>query len=150
MNKKKDRNSVKTPDYILEFLKNKYFKQTKVFDPCPLILDWDPKIHTDGLKIKWGDGIQPVFVNPPYNISYKFIKKAYEEFISYGTKIILLVKVSSICTHTFRRIAKPFHILFLDDRVQFDNFKRRAPFQSCFLMLGFKKGSTFEIISLKN
>jgi len=146
---KKDRDSVSTPTYIHEFLNEKYFhEEGNIFDPCPLIHNWDKSKHADGLKIKWGSD-QQVFCNPPYSKACKVIAKACFEHEKFGTKIILLVKISSICTQTFRKIRRKFKILFLDDRIQFDNFKRRAPFQSCFLLLGFPKSETFQVISMK-
>ena len=146
---RKDKDSVSTPAYILKYLNENYFKEEgEIFDPCPLIENWDPSKHIDGLKIKWGTN-QQVFCNPPYSKACKFIEKAKNENEKFGTKIILLVKISSLCTHTFRRIHKHFKILFLDDRIQFDNYKRRAPFQSCFLLLGFPKTETFQVISMK-
>lgn len=110
-NRKKIHDDWATPDYILTYIKNKYFKGLDFFDPCPLNSEFD------GLEIDWG---VRNYINPPYERKCKeaFIRKAYQESLK-GNHCVMLLPVST-STNIFHDIILPnCNIEFLHGRVKF-------------------------------
>ena len=110
-NRKPIHDNWKTPDYLIDSIKEIYFNDVDYFDPCPL----DHKF--DGLNMEWEDNN---YINPPYSRKLKelFIRKAYEESKK-GKRCIMLLPVST-STKIFHEIIKPnCHIDFLKGRVKF-------------------------------
>jgi hypothetical protein len=110
-NRKKIHDDWKTPEWLLEYIKNKYFNGKSFFDPCPI------NSKFDGILIKWR---KRNYVNPPYNRKDKeeFIEKAFCEYQN-GKHIVMLLPVST-STNVFHKYILPFaHIEFLYGRVNF-------------------------------
>lgn len=105
----------KTPDYLLNYIRDKYFDGIDFFDPCPY------QSTFDGLAIEWGS---PCYVNPPYNQADKeaFIVKAFYEALE-GKHIVMLLPVST-STSIFHSIILPYanEIEFLYKRVKFRGY----------------------------
>lgn len=104
----------KTPEYIHRYLKNKYFGEQEVFDPCPFMSEFD------GLSVEWK---QNNYINPPYSkvLKDKFILKAYEE----SKKGKLCVMLIPACTDTriFHEIIFPnARIEFIKGRICFEDY----------------------------
>ena len=47
------KDSVRTPKFLLQRIQKEYFNSGVMFDPTPFVPVFDPKKHTDGLKITW-------------------------------------------------------------------------------------------------
>lgn len=100
-----------TPDYLLKYIKEKYFSNMDFFDPCPL------NSKFDGLNIDWK---QRNFINPPYSRKLKelFILKAFEESKKHKHCVMLLPVSTS--TKIFHDVIYPnCNIEFLRGRVKF-------------------------------
>lgn len=115
-----------TPDYILDYIKDKIFKWQDYFDPCPLSEkneEWEYIIKEDWLSIDWE---KRNFVNPPYNITDKpkFVKKAYEEYLKGNTSVLLIPSTTE--TKWFHEYLVPYAwIYFLKSRVKFKWFNSK-------------------------
>jgi len=143
-------NSVKTPAYIIEFLK-KEFDVDEFYDPCPLVENFDASKHKDGLTTDWGDDNQVVYCNPPYSKVCQFFQKGVEEWKSRNKTIIFLVKTDNLATEYFRQFGNGAEIWIISHRLRFDGYtKNNSRFNSCFIILRSKEiSNTFKIISLK-
>lgn len=110
-----------TPDWLLEYICNKYFGGVMMFDPCPLYSD------VDGLKIDWK---QYNYINPPYNRKDKeaFILKAYQESLK-GKMCVMLLPVST-STKIFHDVILPNAqiIEFLKGRVKFYGYNSKGEY----------------------
>jgi len=108
-NRKKIHDDWKTPDWLLNNIKEEF---GEFFDPCPI----NPDI--DGLSIEWSD---VNYINPPYNRREKelFINKAFEE--SKKGKVCIMLLPVSTSTKIFHDIIYPnAEIRFLRGRVNFE------------------------------
>lgn len=81
-----------TPQYLMDWMKEKIFKWQEFFDPCPLAIDiggGNYQIQFDWLSIDWK---KLNYVNPPYNITDKpkFVKKAYDEYLKWNMSVLLI------------------------------------------------------------
>ena len=105
-----------TPDHIYNEL-NKEFRFIRNSDPCPI--DWNPKTHPDGLKMRWR---KRVFVNPPYSDVPAWIRKSVEE-CKKGSLVVMLINA---CTDTrvfHDCIYKRHEIRFIRGRLKFKHAK---------------------------
>ena len=110
-NRKKIHDDWATPDYMLDYIKTKYFNGNDFFDPCPLNSTFN------GLLIDWKERN---YINPPYERKTKeaFIRKAYKESLK-GNHCVMLLPVST-STAIFHDVILPnCNIEFLRGRVKF-------------------------------
>ena len=70
---KSSSDTVRTPDYILDWVTNTF---GDYFDPTPFCPDFDPGKHVDGLEIPWK---KLSYCNPPFSKASKFLRKCYQE-----------------------------------------------------------------------
>ena len=143
--KRNKRDSVRTPDYILQALKNEF--GSELFDPCPYNPYFDKDKDTNGLLIPWG----PVtFVNPPYSNVRPWLEKARDEH-ELGKTVILLLKVGSLATNYFPPCAKAAELRFFNHRVQFPEYKNVALFGSMLVLFhaNVEKSSEYKLIDYR-
>jgi len=110
-NRKKIHDDWQTPQWLLDYIKDRYFDGCDFFDPCPINPD------KDGILIDW---LYESYVNPPYSRKEKeeFIEKAFVEW-NKGKHIVMLLPVST-STKIFHTLILPFaEIEFLFGRVNF-------------------------------
>jgi len=111
-NRKPIHDNWETPEYLLEYIQEKYFDGKKFYDPCPL------DYKKDTLKDDW---LSPCYVNPPYSRKLKelFIVKSYHEWYVKKCHIVMLLPVST-STKIFHEYIYPnCNIEFLRGRVKF-------------------------------
>ena len=119
-NRKPIHDNWETPEYLLDYIRDKYFDGKDFFDPCPI----NPSF--DGLKIDWKERN---YVNPPYNRRDKeaFIRKAFEEYKK-GKHVVMLLPVST-STKIFHEIILPYaRVEFLRGRVKFKGVNSRGEY----------------------
>lgn len=134
MYRKSKTDSVRSPDYIFEFVEKTF---GLYFDPCPLVENWDPEKNQDGLEIEWGD---VNFVNPPFSRGCRFLKKAYEQHEK-GKTVIFLCKTEVTGRKSF---AGNCDIVFFKKPVCFPGYAGRAPpFVCCMLIFHSKSQNKF-------
>jgi len=92
-------NSVSTPQYLLDLLKNEF---GPMFDPCPFNPHFDKNKDIDGLDIPWK---KTNYCNPPYNFPKPWVVKAKREQRK-GNTTILLLKLSCLGTQYIKRLLK--------------------------------------------
>lgn len=115
-----------TPDYILDWIKDKIFQGQDFFDPCPLAIDeggGNYKIQFDWLEIDWQKNN---FVNPPYNITDKprFVKKAFDEYQKWNKSVLLIPSTTE--TKWFHEyLAWHAGIYFIKGRVKFKGYNSK-------------------------
>ena len=144
MGKKKNKDSVATPKYILDALTKEF---GDLFDPCPLNDEWDESKDENGLKIPWG---QTSFCNPPYSNVKPWIEKAVAEH-SLGKTVVLLLKTDIIATAYFGRFAKHVSLRFFNHRIRFPSFEHVARFSSVLVVLERDSPKcTFQIVDYRN
>lgn len=99
------------------------------FDPCPN----NPQF--DGLKVDWKN---PTYCNPPYSNPLIWVKKAIEE-TKKGVNVVMLLRVD-VSTRFYRFIIeqKP-HIMFINERLKFNDCGKPASFSSMLVFLQAKK-----------
>ena len=134
-------NSVRTPAYILKFVKDRW---GDYFDPVPYNPDFDPKKDPDALKIKWGD---VNYVNPPYNCPKKFLQKGCCLHHLNNTISIFLLKTEIIGSKYFSKVCKGAEIMFFDHRIIFDGYTKMAPFSSMLVVFDGKNPGKYTFIS---
>ena len=123
--------SVATPEHILAAVRTEF---GEFFDPCPLNSSFDPKVHTDGLKIPWG----PVnFINPPWSRAGMWLKKAYAEW-KLGKTCVVLLKCNITATKNFRNYSRGAELRFLP-RTQFPGYT--TAFWGSLMLLVFRAGN---------
>lgn len=93
------------------------------FDPCPL----SEKPENDGLSIPWG---KCNFVNPPYSDIAKWCEKAYNEWQT-GKTVVMLIPSRTDTKYWHSYVMKATEIRFIKGRLRFGNAKNSAPFPSC-------------------
>jgi len=119
-NRKKIHDDWVTPEWLLWYIKEKYFDNNIVFDPCPI------NSKFDGIENEWG---KRNFVNPPYNRKDKeeFIEKAFVEW-NKGKDVVMLLPVST-STKIFHTLILPFaDIEFLYGRVNFSGYNTNGDY----------------------
>ena len=119
-NRKKIHDDWETPQWLLDYIKEKYFDGGIYYDPCP--------IHPvfDAFDDPW---YQRCYVNPPYNRKDKedFIEKAFVEW-NKGKHIVMLLPVST-STQIFHKYILPFaNIEFLYGRVKFKGYNSKGEY----------------------
>ena len=139
----KKTDSVRTPIEITNYLKTKYFKNDVVWDPTPYNENFSPETDRCGLRSNW---YSPSFVNPPYSICQKFIRKAHYEFKKFGVKSIMLVKAQHLATKYCKEIQSDFKVHMFSENIHFKPYKYRARFTSVLLLFGYDEASHFAII----
>jgi hypothetical protein len=122
--------SVRTPDYILEWVTNTFGEW---FDPTPFQLHFDPEKHQDGLVIPWKT---TNYCNPPFSIAYKFLRKCYKEY-KVGNITVFLCKTDLLGRKCFRGMCD---IVFFHNKVRFPGYGDKPPRFSC-CMLVFHAGA---------
>jgi transcriptional regulator with XRE-family HTH domain len=93
----------------------------------------------DGLSREWK--ARTVFINPPYTMATKFMRKAHEEWLSGSAKRIVILVPARTHTKTFHEIAGDADIIFLKNYMRFWSEQQKpmpyvAPFSSIVLILG--------------
>ena len=139
------KDSVRTPDFLLQRIQKDYFGSAVMFDPTPYVPVFDETKHTNGLKIDW---LNFSFCNPPYSKASAFVTKACEQYLKHGIKIVMLVKVSTLASHYFQKVQNHCKVKIFNERIQFPTFRHKARFDSCLLFFGFKDEPKFEVIQL--
>ena len=96
-----------------------------VFDPCPYNPNFNPRLHSDGLKMEWAPS---TFVNCPYgHETIKWVRKAHEEWQK-GKTVVLLLKAATDTQwfHEYLAPGNPYghKIEFLQGRLKFLNDER--------------------------
>jgi len=119
-NRKKIHDDWGTPQWLLDYIKDKYFGGKQYYDPCPIDHQFD------GILTDW----HPFnFVNPPYNRKDKeeFIEKAFVEW-NKGKVVVMLLPVST-STQIFHKYILPFaDIEFLYGRVSFSGYNSKGEY----------------------
>lgn len=111
--KKEMNDKWQTPPHIYHRLNNHF--HFDAWDPCPI--DWDKSTHPDALNIKWKGNT--IFVNPPYSIVGKFVKKAYEEWKDNDKTVVMLIN-NSTESNWFRDYVAPHaEVTFVTGRIWF-------------------------------
>ena len=111
----KKTDSVRTPEYILAAIRKEF---GDYYDPCPFNVDFDPKIHKDGLNTEWG----PVsFVNPPYSFIRPWFKKAREQWLL-GKDVVLFVKLSNLGTQYARKYITGAEVRIIVGKIKFPGY----------------------------
>lgn len=80
-------NDWETPQYIYDYIKDKFFNGKWFHDPCPIG-------GVNGLTLNW---YSQNYINPPYNpakLKEAFIRKAYEESKK-GNLCVMLIPAST-------------------------------------------------------
>lgn len=92
-------------------------------------------IVEDSLKQTWSGN---VWLNPPYSVSDKFIKKAYDEvYVNKNAKNCVILIPSRTDTKYFQNYCcKGERIIFIKGRLRFNNSPTSAPFPSCLIFFG--------------
>ncbi len=97
----------------------------------------------DGLSLSWK--ARTVFVNPPYSVANKFMRKAHAEWLSESAKCVILLLPARTHTKVFSEIAGDADIIFLRNRLRFWSEEQtplpeRAPFSSVVMIFGGDQG----------
>ena len=119
-NRKKIHDDWETPQWLLDYIKDKYFEGRDFYDPCPI----NPLV--DGILMSW---LGESYVNPPYNRKDKeeFIERAFVEW-NKGKHIVMLLPVST-STKIFHTLILPFaNIEFLCGRVNFSGYNTNGDY----------------------
>ena len=133
MYKKSLQDSVRTPDYILEWITKAF--PGDVYDPVPLNPNFDPLVHKDALTTEWG---KVSFANVPFSQAKRFVKKGFEQYKKNKT-IILLVKTSVLSTLYFPNYVG-CEIVHFPGRVVFPGHSVAPRFGVCLLI--YRAGET--------
>jgi transcriptional regulator with XRE-family HTH domain len=93
----------------------------------------------DGLSREWK--ARTIFINPPYTMATKFMRKAHEEWLSGSAERIVILVPARTHTRTFHEIAGDADIIFLKNYMRFWSEQQTpmpyvAPFSSMVLILG--------------
>lgn len=123
---KKD--SVRTPPYILKWVKKKF---GKYYDPTPFRPNFDISKDKNALTSNWKSGT--VFVNPPFSQAKKFVEKAFTEYKLGDKTVILLVKTTVLGSTYFEKVPG-CEIVFFPKAVIFPPHKATPRFHVCLLI----------------
>jgi hypothetical protein len=138
MNSKTERDSVRTPKFILDWVTKHYGKQQEIMDPCPYNNNFDKTKHKDGLKIEWG---KVTFCNPPYSEMRRWVLKAAQEWRKQKT-IIVLVKARSLTTKYFKD-SRGCIVYFFKKKFKFPSYDDLPHFHSVILV--YEAGKTSNV-----
>lgn len=107
-----------TPDYILDYIKKRFFNDEEYFDPCPL------KSIFNGLDIEWGKNN---YINPPYSrpLKEEFIKKAYKESLL-GKTCVMLIPANTDTAIFHDVISRYGKVYLLKKRVKFKGINTKG------------------------
>ena len=122
--------SVQTPQLLMDYITKTY---GECFDPVPFNENFNPKIHTDGLKIDWST-TQWNYINPPYSNIGPFVRKACMERDERGCQSIVLVKTDTLSTNYFAECSTNVNIVIIKKHLTFKGYTRRARFGSVLLI----------------
>ena len=88
---------------------------------------------TNGLTHSWENEV--VFINPPHDIQDAFITKAFNEWHSYGSTVVMLIP-SRTDKKIFHNLIAHYaaQIRFLKGRLKFGGCKDSAPFPSAIIV----------------
>jgi hypothetical protein len=97
----------------------------------------------DGLSQEWK--ARTIFINPPYTMATKFMRKAHEEWLSGSAKRIVILVPARTHTKSFHQIASDADIIFLKNYMRFWSEQQKpmpyvAPFSSMVIILGGDEG----------
>jgi hypothetical protein len=108
---------VETPEYLKEFLEERYGKFD--FDPCPF-----PRPDWNGLEVDWK---KLNFINPPFSEIPKWLKKGMEE-LKKGRKSVFLLTARTSSKYWFDLVfPNATDLLFLEGGVIFKGYENRFP-----------------------
>lgn len=124
-NERSRTDSVRTPQYICDWVEDTF---GKYYDPCPLIPNWSPTQHKNGLTTEWED---INFVNPPFSKGYLFLKKAYTQATD-GKIVIFLCKISLLGRKCFQGMCD---IVLFKKQIAFPGYGGRVPRFVCCLLI---------------
>ena len=131
---KKTKNCVQTPKFLLDYLTTTF---GTLYDPCPILNEkFDPKKHTDGLKLDWKketENGKVVYINPPFSSTKFWFIKAQNERIR-GVKSILLVKTTIANNKFFTKYCQNCQLVFFDFRFPFVGFTTFPVFKLMFVI----------------
>ena len=116
--------SVETPEFIIDYLKSEY--GPNMMDPCPFQLNFDPSVHTDGLKIDWTDG-DFAFCNPPYSRVKPWFIKGVQEWKKNQT-VVFLIKTSCSQTKYFKEYSTGAELKLINHKIKFKGYDNVAWF----------------------
>ena len=120
---KSSTDSVRTPKNILASIRKEF---GPFFDPAPFRKKFDPKKHTDGLKIDW----KPVtFVNPPYSRVEPWVQKAHAEWRK-GNTVIMFIKLENIGTAYAKKYIRGAELRILSEKLSFPGYSGKARFNN--------------------
>ena len=122
---KSNSDSVRTPENILNWVTETF---GPYFDPTPYNPSYDPAKDTDGLVIPWQD---VTYCNPPFSISYQFLKKCYKESKP-GRVIVFLCKTDVLGIKTF---TGGCDIVLFNKKVCFPGYSNKPPRFNCCLLV---------------
>ncbi len=101
-------------------------------------------IKDNGLNKSWANEI--VFMNPPYGREIgKWIKKAFDEWIS-GATVVCLIPARTDTSYWHNYIFGRASVRFIKGRIAFGNAKQGAPFPSALVI--FKGPSSWEMSTM--
>ena len=137
----KSKDSVKTPQTIINTIKRKFFNFEPFYDPVPFVLQFDKSKHKNGLTTEWKS---PAFCNPPYSKASFFVEKAWKEYKK-GVKSVLLVKNDVLSTQKFTKVKDDCRLLFFNHRIKFEGYNGGARFTSVMILFGYGNAGTFDV-----
>lgn len=105
-------------------------------------------IEQNGLDQDWGG--HTVFMNPPYGRCIAaWIKKAHEESLKQGTKVIALIPARTDTRYWHEYVMKARAIYFIKGRVKFGDSENTAPFPSAVVYFDGQHYPSMGVISQK-
>lgn len=117
---------VKTPQYILNALKQEF--DLSSFDPCPC-----PRPRGfNGLSADWAHLSAPqgaVYLNPPYDDIPAWLQKAHHE-IQKGLTVVALLPARTHTKWFHEMVINKCEIRFVQGKVHFDNYEQGCPWGS--------------------
>jgi hypothetical protein len=109
-----------------------HFIKLGYLDPCPLNSEFD--------NLNKDFGNNKLYINPPYSDINSWITFAFNHYVKYHRKIIMLLP-SRTDTKWFHRLLDlqelfDIHFTFIKGRLKFGNSTNSAPFPSLFVSFG--------------
>jgi phage N-6-adenine-methyltransferase len=101
-------------------------------------------IETDGLSKDWTQ-YKRVWINPPFTIKHKFLKKAWETYQKAKNDIYILFPIEFITTKRFHALVGGGRLFVPDGRIKFESGLGKKSSSPAFGSVVMKIQDTFEI-----
>jgi phage N-6-adenine-methyltransferase len=101
-------------------------------------------IETDGLSKDWTQ-YKRVWINPPFTIKHKFLKKAWETYQKAKNDIYILFPIEFITTKRFHEFVGGGKLFVPDGRIKFESGLGKKSSSPAFGSVVMKIQDTFEI-----